>query len=424
MRHDPTFLSMQDAQSPIAFLRSPLAIRQRCDALLQAGLRDELAHFAVDESALPRVIERVVRVTRRRYPEGRVPLPSRLDRLRLGGHDRLGALRARLASSGRDETARVLFEVAITSILMGAGAGSRWRYRERDTGLELGRTEGLALASFHAYATGTFSSDPSRPLRADADALDLLESSHLARMLDVRADNPIDGLVGRTELLSQLGSAMRATPHLFGEEPRLGHLYDAMKARAGSGASLPARRVLALVLEAFAPIWPSRHSLLGVNLGDVWPHPAAGGAGPSAGFVPFHTFSLWITYSLLAVLAEAGLRVEAIDELPGLSEYRTCGLFVDDGVLVPRRELDGTRHSIGSELIVEWRALSLALLDRVATGVRTALLGEASDDEARVALPLPSVIEGGTWAAGREAARERRADGSPPIEANTDGTVV
>jgi hypothetical protein len=38
-------------------------------------------------------------------------------------------------------------------------------------------------------------------------------------------------------------------------------------------------------------------------------------------------------------------------------------------------------------------------------------------------LPLASVLEGGSWAAGRAIAFSRRADGSPPIKVVSDGTV-
>jgi hypothetical protein len=38
-------------------------------------------------------------------------------------------------------------------------------------------------------------------------------------------------------------------------------------------------------------------------------------------------------------------------------------------------------------------------------------------------LPLAKVLEGGTWRAGRELARERRVDGGPPIRVRSDGTV-
>ena len=92
--------------------------------------------------------------------------------------------------------------------------------------------------------------------------------------------------------------------------------------------------------------------------------------------------------------------------------------FVDGLVLVPKHDgvLAG-RHAVGSEVVVEWRALTLALLDRVAGLVRR----ELGLDAAR--LPLAKVLEGGTWSAGRKMARERRPDGSPPIRVDSDGTV-
>ena len=70
----------------------------------------------------------------------------------------------------------------------------------------------------------------------------------------------------------------------------------------------------------------------------------------------------------------------------------------------------------GDEIIVEWRALTVALMDDVARAVRHQLrLGESQ-------LPLACVLEGGSWAAGREIAKTLR-DGSPPLTIESDGTV-
>ena len=38
-------------------------------------------------------------------------------------------------------------------------------------------------------------------------------------------------------------------------------------------------------------------------------------------------------------------------------------------------------------------------------------------------MPLGSILEGGTWAAGRQIARKLRPDGSPPLAVVSDGTV-
>ena len=75
------------------------------------------------------------------------------------------------------------------------------------------------------------------------------------------------------------------------------------------------------------------------------------------------------------------------------------------------------RSEVDSTLVVEWRALTVALLDRLADIVRARLKRDATS------LPLASLLEGGTWAAGRTAAYERRPHGSPPIKVISDGTV-
>jgi len=67
--------------------------------------------------------------------------------------------------------------------------------------------------------------------------------------------------------------------------------------------------------------------------------------------------------------------------------------------------------------VVEWRALTVGLLDRLALLVRC----EFGMDES--SLPLAKVLEGGTWSAGRRLAFERRPDGTPPIRVTSDGTV-
>jgi hypothetical protein len=66
---------------------------------------------------------------------------------------------------------------------------------------------------------------------------------------------------------------------------------------------------------------------------------------------------------------------------------------------------------------VEWRALTIALLDKLADEVRRRLNMDAKS------LPLAKVLEGGTWAAGRVIARQKRGDGAPPLKVISDGTV-
>ena len=146
-------------------------------------------------------------------------------------------------------------------------------------------------------------------------------------------------------------------------------------------------------------------------------HPAVDGAGLTRGWMPLHKLSQWLTYSLLEPFEWAGVPVTGLDALTGLPEYRNGGLLLDTGVLRLRDPDWAARPwSVGDELVVEWRALTVALLDEVAALVRERLGTDAER------MPLACVLEGGTWAAGRSLARRLR-DGLPPLNIVSDGTV-
>jgi Protein of unknown function (DUF1688) len=118
------------------------------------------------------------------------------------------------------------------------------------------------------------------------------------------------------------------------------------------------------------------------------------------------------------VLEQASIEVGGLDDLTGLAEYRNGGLFVDLGVLRLRDpSLASAPLPVDHPAIVEWRALTVALLDRLAPMLRARLGRTAAD------LPLARLLEGGTWDAGRRIAQERRADGAPPLVVLSDGTV-
>jgi hypothetical protein len=267
------------------------------------------------------------------------------------------------------------------------------------------------VASLRAMQAGLFSADPSEPWRADAGALSRITPEALARAFQNTAGNELAGIEGRAALLRRVGEVCAAHPAAFGTATRPGNLYDYWAARC---EALTAPEILRTLLRLFGPIWPGRISLAGMPLGDCGRHPAV----PGDGLVPFHKLSQWLTYSLVEPLEAAGLPVAEVDRLTGLAEYRNGGLFIDCGILEPRdpaifqRALDAL-----SEPVVEWRALTVALLDRLASGVRERLGKSAAE------FPLARVLEGGSWAAGREIARERRPDVAPPLTVISDGTL-
>ncbi len=335
----------------------------------------------------------------------------------MGGVDRVSLLNARLSSATDDERLATHIDLVVTSVLLDAGAGERWVYRDAE-GQTFARSEGLAVASYDFFVAGGFSMEPvTAPLRADGDALGRVDVRALAAGFQVDADNPLVGLDGRAALLRRLGETILASPTYFSDprgrghaRARLGNLGFYLRAHARDHR-IAASAVLAAVLAAFGPIWPKRDGAAGLALGDVWTH-------SRLGIVPFHKLSQWLTYSLCEPLEWSGLRVTGLGELTGLAEYRNGGLFVDGGVLVPvRPEALGKAHAVGSDLVIEWRALTVALLDRVADAVRVRL-GLSEE-----ALPLARVLEGGTWSAGRAIAAEKRAGGAPPLRIVSDGTV-
>lgn len=408
-------------------LRAPVSIRARCANITAAVAGGKSPHFTLQRGQLTEVARRVARVTRQRFPGAVVTPHSHWRNLEAGGINRKALLDSRLAGRDRKEMARARIDLVMVSILLDAGAGNDWRYLEASSGQRFARSEGQAVAAFHAFLAGRFSSDPGNPLQVDAKALERIDTAQLTQIFQVRLDNPLPGLENRAALLRRLGAAMRARPEAFKPPGRPGQMFDLLSTAVvrrddgGPREHVPVDRVgaphiLRLLLKAFSVIWSGGQTLGGHAVGDVWPHPHAGGEGLDAGRVPFHKLSQWLTYSMTEPLEWAGIKVDRLDELTGLPDYRNGGLLIDTEVIVPRDAGFAQRvYTPADPWIIEWRALTVTLLDDVMWLVRTEL-GEPK-------LSLAAVLEGGTWAAGREIAAERRTGGPPPVKVASEGSM-
>ena len=400
-------------------LLSASAVRTRSRQLFDLGLAGGLSCFDVRLDRLGVATDTVMDTICSDYPTLDIPMHARWRHFMAGGLDRWGTLdEGRLWGDAR-ERARAAFDLAIVSVLLDAGAGPDWRYREGRTGEMFSRSEGLAVASFDMIFGGAFSGRPADPLRADAGMLSMIDSAELARGFQVAIDNPLVGLPGRADLLQRLGHTVAAAPDIFArrDDPRPGGLFDHLVDQA-PGEAIPATRILEAVLLHLGHVWPGRLSLSGIELGDTWQHPGIVTGDATAGLIPFHKLSQWLAYSLVEPLETAGIMVTDLDELTGLPEYRNGGLFLDTGVLALRDPADAGRpHEVGSTLVVEWRALTVALLDVLADDLRKRLHVDSKS------FPLAKVLEGGTWAAGRRLAAARRPGGEPPLTVVSDGTV-
>ena len=434
--------NLQSLKEAIAYLRSPKAIRDRCGQLFELARQDKLSHFRCDLTQLERVANYVIQVMQEQYPDGQIPFHSRWQHFEVGGVPRLAQMDRMLAGLSSVDRAVTQFDLAIASVLLDAGAGDRWLYCERETDLIFQRSEGLAVASFRMFCQGAFSSDAHQPLQVDAQGLQNLSEATLAAGFQVSAENPLVGLAGRVALLQKLGRSLLAFPQMFGDDnPRPGNLVHYLLQQSHN-QQLPATTVLHTVLEGLGNIWSGRIEIAGVNLGDVWYHSALEQESsrkraeeakeavfnqlPITNYqlptpdslVPFHKLSQWLTYSLLEPLQALGLEITGLDDLTGLPEYRNGGLCLDLGLLQAKRsDIFRQAHSVDSEIVVEWRSLTVILLDLIADEIRRQLDTDAAQ------LPLVKILQGGTWSAGRRIAAELRPDGVPPIQLQSDGTV-
>jgi hypothetical protein len=413
-------LSLVNLETSAALsLLNAKAVRERAQRLLAIGLEDRLANFRIALARMDDAVDLVLETTRKTYPSLEVPFHSRWRHFVAGGCDRWADIAGRTRWPDRAARARAEFDLAMVSVFLDAGAGAAWRYHDAKTGAEIGRSEGLGLASLAMFESGVFSADARDPLRADAAVLANFSADALARGLQVSENNPLLGLDGRAALLRRLGALVAAKAEVFGshDTPRPGGLFDRL-AQVAEDHRLAAPAILSELLHELGPIWPSRLTLGGIALGDCWRHPALTTGDATDGLMPLHKLSQWLAYSLIEPLQTAGIAVTDIDGLTGLAEYRNGGLFVDIGVLGFRDAQAAPRaHEVGSELVVEWRALTVALLDVLADRLRQRLNCDAG------ALPLAKILQGGSWAAGRSLARARRSDASPPVKVISDGTV-
>ncbi|MHB1513583.1 DUF1688 family protein [Acidiferrobacter sp.] len=389
-------------------LLSADAVRTRCHDIMVAAEHDELVYFQWHPGEMAGIAAYVAAIIQKRFPNLRIPPHSRWRHFEALGH----SLAPASPGEPRAEVARRAIDLVTPSVLLDAGTGRQWRYCDPRLGM-LGRSEGLAAASLALFTSGALSANPDDPLRTDAERLSCCDDRVLAHAFQVGPDNPLVGLEERASLLRRLGRLLQDHPTIFGIPARLGNLFDHIAAHALDGC-VRAPDILSLLLVILAPLWPKRLSQDGTGLGDCWRHPAS-----RDGYVPFHKLTQWLVYSLIEPLEIGGLRVVDHDRLTGLAEYRNGGLLLDMGALTVRdRQLLVHPQPVGSELVVEWRALTVAALDEL-RGTVSRQLGAGQ----RFPLTLTELMEGGTWSAGRTVAACARSDGGPPLNILSDGTV-
>jgi len=394
------------------YLLSPKAIRDQAQRVFDLTVSDKTS-FRFHPDKMKPTVDYVLSVIRKNYPSLEIPFHSRWGHFRVGQIDRAAKLDQSLSVKDALEKARIKLDLVITSVLLDAGAGAQWKYLEKETQKTFTRSEGLGVASYYMFLSGVMAADK-KSLRADAQGLRSVSPADLESYFQVTASNPLVGVSGRVLLLNNLANALE-NKKIF-KDSRPGNILDYLMEKHGK--SIPATAILRAVLDGLGPIWPGRLSAQGINLGDIWQHNLLGPQGSIESLVPFHKLSQWMTYSLIEPIVEAGVTVTGVEDLTGLAEYRNGGLLVDSGLFTLKDpEALKQAWTPDSTLIVEWRALTVNLLDKFGLEVQKSF-GKTPAD-----FPLAKVLEGGTWWAGRFLAQEKRPSGDPPIMIKSDGTV-
>lgn len=382
------------------------AVRTQASAVTDI-VKSGAGAFWLNEDKLQECAQFVADTTLDRYPNLQIPYHSRWRHFHVEGSRLMGRLEAVFSEMDPREQARTGFDLVVPSVLLDAGAGADWTYRAEGSAKPVGRSEGLGLASLGMFLDGVFSAEGTAT--ADSAGLSQLSSHDLARGFQVSSSNELLALDGRRSVLNALGNAVAERPDVF-PNGRLGDLADYLI----DTDRLTGSSILRTLLDVLASIWPARLERNGLKLGDAWSYELLG-TGPGA-IVPFHKLSQWLSYSLIETLERSGFTVEGVEVLTGLPEYRNGGLFYETGVIgLNDPALAMTPLNPGSQVIVEWRALTITQLDAVAELVRRLLN--------RPDMLLAEILEGGTWAAGRRLAFQRDPLGRPPLKLESDGTV-
>ncbi len=379
----------------------------------QLAIKGDASWFRINMERMEKCVSLVTEECELNYPDLNIPYHSRWRHFNIQGQNLWDYYCNReLAGIDAAEKSRIAIDLVFLSVLLDAGAGPDWVYVDPVTGISLNRSEGLAAASIHLFFRQMANRDDYSLTSA---ALGKISQHTFSTSFQCSATNPLVGVKGRCQLLKNLASQLNTLESAGIKRP--GDLYDRFLSQAHKG-SIQAGSILLEVLGRFNSMWPSGMLVKNHNLGDCGYHHQAGAEGDTNGIVPFHKLSQWLSYSLVEPLQWAGLGVTDIDQLTGLPEYRNGGLLLDTGLLEPLdKNLLLQSHKVAAEPVVEWRALTVFLLDMIADEVRKKL-GKNS-----LELPLASVLQGGTWSAGRRLANALRPGGAPPVQLEIDGTI-
>ncbi len=229
----------------LEYLLTPKAVRDRSLQLYHLTEQGK-TNWWIDSTKLEPCARYVVSVIEQKYPSWNIPFHSRWGHFKVGGVDRVSELIAKMPKASPQDKLCALWDLAIVSVLLDAGAGMKWSYKDLKDGNRYSKSEGLAIASFDLFMSGAFSSDPGKPYQVDAAGLKQISLKTIEKFFQVAPENPLSGIQGRVEILNRLGECCLEFSRPSGLLKFLG-VFDGQK-------SIGAPDVLGVILKKFSKI--------------------------------------------------------------------------------------------------------------------------------------------------------------------------
>ncbi|OMJ20530.1 Uracil catabolism protein 4 [Smittium culicis] len=447
-------MTFSSTSKELEYFRSLEAVRERSNWVYSLVKEGKSKYFKVDEAKLEQVASFIGELIARDYTSANsVPAHGRWRSFEIQNgsdteqkRDLVNEHIQKWMSYGVDskEICRRVIDLFVVSVILDAGAGSKWAYFDSETNSTYKRTEGLGMASLRMFEAGIFSSDQKSPFQVDSKKLLSFSDKDLIKGFQVSESNPLIGTENRARLIRNLGRVISNEEVFFPRSggkssSRPGNMFDYLVSKSIYG-KIGVKQLWKVIIEGFYEVWPKTETKIEqVSLGDAWKCDILMQGTFSDRFeeynniIPFHKLSMWLTWSLVEAIERVGcLAVCDLHLLTGLPEYRNGGLLVDMGVIqlnqitIDEQIMTGNVNTedktplfeVNSQVVVEWRALTITLLDKLHLVLCEALGMKTSE------FPLNKLLEAGSWKAGRELSfKLRPKTGNPPIGIISDGTV-
>lgn len=152
-------------------LKKLYTIRTKCQQVFELGQADKLDYWTLDFTKEGTIVDFICSLILRDYGHDydSIPPHGRWRHFLFNGQDRISPLLEewREQRVDREERCKRLLDLFVISVLLDAGAGDVWTFKEQGSEMGIGRSEGLALASLEMWKEGLFSASITDKTRVD-----------------------------------------------------------------------------------------------------------------------------------------------------------------------------------------------------------------------------------------------------------------